>query len=84
MIKRERKKNFNHPYLLEWQQEKTHRWDTKRLVWSLSLLDYSIPQILGEAIGYVKYKNDASMMYNVMDRPASTYHNNTLEWKKWF
>jgi hypothetical protein len=48
------------------------------------VFDYAVPQVLGEAIGYVKYKNDSSMMYNVMDRPASTYHNNTLEWKKWF
>jgi hypothetical protein len=48
------------------------------------VLDYAIPQVMGDAIGYVKYKNDSSMMYNVMDRPTSTYHNNTLEWKKWF
>ena len=48
------------------------------------VLDYAIPQVMGEAIGYVKFKNDSSMMYNVMDRPSSTYRNNTLEWKKWF
>lgn len=48
------------------------------------VLDYAIPQIMGEAVGYVKFKNDSSMMYNVMDRPSSTYRNNTLEWKKWF
>ena len=48
------------------------------------VMDYAIPQIMGEAIGYVKFKNDSSMMYNVMDRPSSTYRNNTLEWKKWF
>ena len=48
------------------------------------VLDYAVPQVMGEAIGYVKYKNDSSMMYNVMDRPSSTYRNNTLEWKKWF
>ena len=48
------------------------------------VLDYAVPQVMGEAIGYVKFKNDSSMMYNVMDRPTSTYHNNTLEWKKWF
>jgi len=48
------------------------------------VLGYAIPQVLGEAVGYVKYKNDASMMYTPMQRPASTYHNNTLELKPWF
>jgi len=45
---------------------------------------YAVPQVLGEAIGYVKYKNDASMMYTPMQRPSSTYHSNTLELKPWF
>ncbi len=48
------------------------------------VLGYAVPQVLGEAIGYVKYKNDASMMYTPMQRPASTYHSNTLELKPWF
>jgi hypothetical protein len=48
------------------------------------VLDYAIPQVLGEAIGYVKFKNDSSMMYTPMTRPTSTYHNNTLELKPWF
>ena len=47
------------------------------------VLDYAVPQVLGEAVGYVKYKNDASMMYTPMQRPASTYHSNTLELKPW-
>ena len=48
------------------------------------VLEYAIPQVLGEAIGYVKYKNDASMMYTPMQRPASTYYIRTLELKPWF
>ena len=48
------------------------------------VLGYAVPQVLGEAVGYVKYKNDASMMYTPMQRPASTYHSNTLELKPWF
>lgn len=48
------------------------------------VLAYAVPQVLGEAIGYVKYKNDASMMYTPMERPTSTYHSNLLELKPWF
>ena len=48
------------------------------------VLDYAIPQVLGEAVGYVKFKNDSSMMYTPMTRPTSTYNNNTLELKPWF
>jgi hypothetical protein len=48
------------------------------------VLDYSVPQVLGEAVGYVKFKNDISMMYTPMTRPTSTFHNNTLELKPWF
>ena len=48
------------------------------------VIDYAVPQIMGEAEGYVKYKNDSSMMYTPMERPKSTYSNNTLEFKKWF
>lgn len=48
------------------------------------VLDYAVPQVLGEAIGYVKYKNDASMMYTPIQQPTSTYHSNILELKPWF
>ena len=48
------------------------------------VLDYAVPQVLGEAVGYVKFKNDTSMMYTPMQRPASTFHSNTLELKPWF
>ena len=48
------------------------------------VLDYCIPQIYGEAQGYIQYKNDVSTLVVPMDRPTSTYRNNTLELKKWF
>jgi hypothetical protein len=48
------------------------------------VLEYAIPQVMGEAIGYVKFKNDASTMYTPIQRPASTYYTKTLELKPWF
>jgi len=48
------------------------------------VLDYCIPQIYGEAQGYIKYKNDVSTLAVPIDRPVSTYTNNSLELKKWF
>ena len=48
------------------------------------VLDYSIPQIIGEAVGYIKYKNDSSLMHVPMTNPVSTYRNNSLELKPWF
>ena len=48
------------------------------------VLDYCVPQIYGEAQGYTQYKNDVSNLAVPMDRPVSTYTNNTLEYKKWF
>jgi|TARA_X000000368_G_scaffold339891_1_gene278026 hypothetical protein len=46
--------------------------------------DYAVPQIYGEADGYMKYKRDISTMATPIQRPISTYHNNTLETKKFF
>ena len=48
------------------------------------VLSYCIPQIIGEAIGYLKYKQDASFMHTPMTNPVSTYSNNSLELKPWF
>ena len=48
------------------------------------VMNYSVPQIIGEAEGYVKFKNDVSTMAMPMDRPTSTYASNTLELKPWF
>jgi len=52
------------------------------------VLDYSVPQIYGEAQGYVKYKNDVSTLVVPIERPTSTYSNNTLDGisrtGKWF
>ena len=48
------------------------------------VLDYAVPQIMGEAIGYIKYKNDASVMHMPMERPTNTQDFKTLEHKPWF
>lgn len=48
------------------------------------VLDYSIPQICGEAKGYVKYKNDVSTLPIPLQRGKSTYSNNILELKNFF
>ena len=46
--------------------------------------DYCIPQICGEAEGYIKYKNDVSTLPTPLGRGISTYSNNILETKKFF
>ena len=46
--------------------------------------DYCVPQLLGEAEGYIKYKNDVSNLAVPIKRPISTYHSNTLEAKHFF
>lgn len=46
--------------------------------------NYCIPQICGEAEGYIKYKNDVSTLPVPMQRGVSTYSSNVLELKKFF
>ena len=46
--------------------------------------DYSVPQICGEAEGYIKYKKDVSTLAVPHARPKSTYHSNTLFFKGFF
>ena len=46
--------------------------------------DYCVPKLLGEAEGYLKFKNDVSTLAVPMTRPVSTYSSNTLELKKYF
>ena len=48
------------------------------------VLDYAVPQIMGEAIGYIKFKNDASVMHMPMERPSNTQDFKILEQKPWF
>ena len=48
------------------------------------VLDYCVPQVYGEAQGYVKYKNDVSTLVVPISRPTSTYSNTLLELKPWF
>ena len=67
-------------------QNAKHGRDVTSQVSELNKLvcDYAVPQIYGEADGYMKYKRDVSTMATPMQRPISTYHNNTLETKKFF
>ena len=63
--------------------------DTKNITQQIEglnklVMNYSVPQIIGEAECYVKFKNDVSTMAMPMDRPTSTYASNTLELKPWF
>tara|TARA_Y200000002_G_scaffold335909_1_gene303739 strand:- start:987 stop:1478 length:492 start_codon:yes stop_codon:yes gene_type:complete len=46
--------------------------------------DYCVPQICSEAQAYINYKNDVSNLAVPIQRPLSTYSNNTLELKKFF
>jgi len=46
--------------------------------------DYCIPQICGEANAYIKYKNDVSTLAVPLQRPITTYQNNTLETTHFF
>ena len=48
------------------------------------VLDYAIPQIIGEAEAYIKYKNDVSTLAVPLTRPVSTYSSNILSQKTWF
>ena len=49
------------------------------------VLDYTIPQVYGEAEGYIQYKKDVSTMYIPLPHPIyANYDDKTLELKKWF
>ena len=49
------------------------------------VLDYCVPQVYGEAQGYMKYKHDISTLAVPMQRPAApSYKTKTLEQKPWF
>ena len=48
------------------------------------VVDYAVPQIIGEAEGYIKYKNDVSTLPVPLSHGVSTYSNNILELKKFF
>lgn len=49
------------------------------------VLDYCIPRVYSEAIGYQKYIIDASTMYSPMDHPILSKNNDKqLELKPWF
>ena len=48
--------------------------------------DYAVPQILGEATGYIKYKRDISTLPVPLSHPKymSKVGTNKMELKKWF
>lgn len=49
------------------------------------VLDYAIGQVYGAAEGYMKYKQDASTMYDPISHPVmSTVKDKQLVLKKWF
>lgn len=49
------------------------------------VLDYCIPRVYSEAIGYNKYLSDVSTMYTPMDHPVMSKSNDKqLELKPWF
>ena len=51
---------------------------------NIIVLDYCVPQVYGEAKGYVKYKHDVSTLAVPIQLPISTKSDNTLEFKRWF
>ena len=48
------------------------------------VINYCVPQLLGECEGYMKFKRDVSTLVVPIDRPVSTYHSNSLETKRFF
>tara|TARA_B110001450_G_scaffold129715_2_gene121965 strand:+ start:1940 stop:2419 length:480 start_codon:yes stop_codon:yes gene_type:complete len=46
--------------------------------------DYAVPRVYNEAVGYIKYKNQVSVLATPIDLPKSSYHSNTLEMKPFF
>ncbi len=48
------------------------------------VLDYCVPQVYGEAKGYIKYKHDVSTLVVPLRYPLSTKTEKTLEFKRWF
>jgi hypothetical protein len=67
-------------------QNSKHGCDVTSQIVELNKLvgDYAVPQVYGEADGYMKYKRDISTLAKPIQRPISTYHNNTLETKRFF
>ena len=49
------------------------------------VLDYAVPQVYGDAKGYLKYKQDVSTMYMPIERPIQAEPTiKTLEYPMWF
>tara|TARA_B100000900_G_C20558884_1_gene708000 strand:- start:553 stop:1035 length:483 start_codon:yes stop_codon:yes gene_type:complete len=48
------------------------------------VIDYAVPQVYNEAVGYLKFKNHVSNLATPIEHPVSSYHSNTLELKPFF
>ena len=48
------------------------------------VIEYCSNSIFGEIKGYLKYKEDASNMYTLMDHPVYLHNDNSLELKTFF
>lgn len=68
------------------QNSRNNDSDIKNQIIELNkkVINYAVPQVYGEAEGYVRYKHDVSTLATPIERPLSTYHNNELEFKKFF
>lgn len=69
------------------QNSKNLPYNIKEQIATLNnlVLDYAVPQIYGEAKGYIKYKEDISTLPVPIARPVMTDANNKqLELKPWF
>lgn len=51
---------------------------------NIKVLDYAIPQVYGELISYIKYKEDISTLPKPMDRPVLPFIDKTMELKNFF
>ena len=69
------------------QNSKNSKTNIKEEIYRLNqlVLDYSIKNVYNEAVSYLKYINDASTMYNPMQKPApSSNRHKPLTLKEWF
>jgi len=49
------------------------------------VLEYAVPQVYNDAVGYMKYKRDASTMWTPIAPPVQAdFNNKSLELPRWF
>ena len=70
---------------LQYSKNQTENIPAQIVTLNKLVLDYSIGQVYGAAEGYMKYKQDASTMYDPIAPPVmSTVKDKQLVLKKWF